>query len=247
PSWTETLVEWGVEVVGRTRYCIHPEDQVDQIPIIGGTKDTRWEKLHKLKADLIIVDKEENKRTVLEKAKVPLMISHVESLHDMPRELQKFLDTFAHYGAKASILQKVYKDKQRWEEVLNNKQEKPKVLPSVFQWVNKTETETEIDKLEYIIWKEPWMKVSKQTFIGSVLTHLGYDIETYKKKYQEFDLEKEINPSKTYLFSSEPYEFNKAQEIEFIKSLNVPSAIVDGESYSWFGSRSLAFLESLQL
>jgi hypothetical protein len=42
PSWTETLLECGVNVVGRTRYCIHPTEKIQNIAIIGGTKDAKW-------------------------------------------------------------------------------------------------------------------------------------------------------------------------------------------------------------
>ena len=48
PSWTETWLELGLNVVGRTRYCIHPIGKTKNIPIVGGTKDLNEAKLAEL-------------------------------------------------------------------------------------------------------------------------------------------------------------------------------------------------------
>ena len=60
PSLTETLLECGVEVVGRTRFCIHPADKVADIPAVGGTKEVNWQRCLALEPDLVVMDKEEN-------------------------------------------------------------------------------------------------------------------------------------------------------------------------------------------
>ena len=62
PSWTETLISCGVEVVGRTRYCIHPTPVVKDIAVVGGTKNIDWKKVREIDADLLILDQEENPR-----------------------------------------------------------------------------------------------------------------------------------------------------------------------------------------
>lgn len=244
PSWTETLITWGVDVVGRTRYCIHPEKSVVSIPVIGGTKDTRWERLERLQADLIVVDKEENKKTVLDKTKVPLFISHVESVEDMIPCYQKFYETFKSLGASKEILVNIKNDIKRWEKVLVSKKvERP--FPGVLNWID--DPKEEFSHVYYIIWKDPWMVVSKNTFIGSVLSLLGYGscFPEFDKKYAEIELLECLDKRSLFLFSSEPYDFNNPKEIEIIKGFNVPSAIVNGESFSWFGERSLKFLENL--
>ena len=56
PSWTETLLRAGIPVVGRTRFCIHPADQVKNIPIVGGTKEVNWDIVQDLKPDLVLMD-----------------------------------------------------------------------------------------------------------------------------------------------------------------------------------------------
>ena len=69
PSITETLFDFGLseyEVVGRTKFCIHPLDKIKKVPIIGGTKNLNIEKILALKPDLIIANKEENEKFQVE-------------------------------------------------------------------------------------------------------------------------------------------------------------------------------------
>ena len=63
PSLTQTLFDLGLttdEVVGRTPWCIHPKDKVEQVMIVGGTKTPNLNKIRNLEPDLIVMDKEEN-------------------------------------------------------------------------------------------------------------------------------------------------------------------------------------------
>ena len=67
PSWTETLICAGVDVVGRTRFCIHPEGKVGSIAALGGTKNLKSQELMNLKPDLIILDQEENPKEFIKR------------------------------------------------------------------------------------------------------------------------------------------------------------------------------------
>ena len=86
PSWTETLLYAGIQVVGRTRYCIHPADKVAQIPIVGGTKDIKWDLVQDLQADLVLLDREENPLEMAESSPIPFLATHVSSLRELARE-----------------------------------------------------------------------------------------------------------------------------------------------------------------
>ncbi|MGZ3694686.1 MAG: helical backbone metal receptor [Bdellovibrionota bacterium] len=232
PSWTETLIECGVNVVGRTRFCIHPKNE---IPIVGGTKDLNREALAKLNPDLIILDKEEN---LPEMAQYKAHITHVEKTDDVPAELDRLATTLKN--------QKLAKLADEWRRELEHPHypEHSTQIPGILRWLKQPAQEP--DHLLYIIWRGPWMTVSRQTFPGSMLTHVGYGgkIPAFEEKYPKIDLA-EYDPQKTLLlFSSEPYPFAKKQQE--LKALDFPSAIIDGESYSWFGSRSLKFLKSLR-
>ncbi len=238
PSWTETLIANKVNVVGRTRFCIHPEPQVSSIPTVGGTKDIDWEKVRQLKPDLLLLDKEENLKEMAEKAPCEVLVSHVETVHSMPGELEKLAQVFT---GQARAFREM---KSRYERVLakpaNLWSELPIKIPGELQSIRRDFKNYE--NLVYVIWKGPWMRVGEGTFIHSVLEHLGakpFLNSAPAGKYPEFEIEK-MNLEKTYfLFSSEPYPFlKKRKEIGAFQG-----SVVDGESYSWFGVRALEFLE----
>lgn len=248
PSWTETLIECGVNVVGRTRYCIHPKDKVSHIPVVGGTKDTRWQKVAELKPDLIIVDKEENTKDVLGQSQAQYFISHIENLHQMPEQLEQLSQCF-----KSSENFEVIKAQfdnliGRWDDVMKHpSQLQIGQLPGVLRWIR--QPQQEIKQILYLIWKDPLMTVAPNTFIGSVLSHIGFQslLISFDKKYPEISLRDYEHQNTLLLFSSEPFPFLLNKHQDWIHSLNFPSAIVDGESFSWFGIRTLKFLENPML
>ncbi len=255
PSWTETLIEAGVEVVGRTRFCIHPAEEVKAIPVVGGTKDIDWEKLSSIEFDLLLLDKEENLKEMAEeaaaKAKCTVVATHVKSCGDVIGELRSLskklnnaaLDSFA----------------DRWESAIKRLRAKPsaglvqlqELEPEGFKkigiesWIKRPTHR--YDELVYVIWKNPYMAVTKETFIGSMLELVGLSTSVSfadtQKHYPEIDLSGFEKANTLFLFSSEPFPFHK--KISELEALDISSAIVDGESYSWFGVRALKFLENL--
>jgi iron complex transport system substrate-binding protein len=238
PSWTETLLSCGVNVVGRTRFCVHPAGQVGAIPAVGGTKDLKREELATLKPDIVIVDKEENLPFMAEEgSRWRTHITHVEAADDVPAELDRLRDVLGNetLGSLAN----------EWREELDHPSfpnARVETLPGILNWIRHPEEEPEV--LLYLIWRGPWMAISRNTFVGSMLSQLGFGgrIPTFEAKYPKVDLGN-YDPRKTLLlFSSEPYPFgHRKQELA---GLEFPSALVDGEAYSWFGERSLRFLQN---
>ena len=163
--------------------------------------------------------------------------THVQTADDMPGELEKL-------GA-ALRNQKFSALAGEWRKVL----ERPAYpkrsvaeIPGVIQWLRPPKKEPE--QILYLIWRGPWMAVARNTFAGSMLSQVGFGgaIPHFTEKYPKLDLGN-FSPEKTLLlFSSEPYPF--AKKPKELLSLDFPSAIVDGEAYSWFGVRSLRFLQS---
>lgn len=234
PSWTETLIEAGVDVVGRTRFCIHPDEKIKKIPVVGGTKTIDWEKVKSLKADLLLLDKDENPLWMAEQAPLPYLATHIQTVEDVARDCAMLAKTLSsiHLSELA----------ERWEKVAA----RPVIarplakLPAV-EWVNPLKPD--IEKFVYLIWKDPWMAVSRKTFIGSVLGKLGFgdSMSDFEESYPEIRLE-DFDPQKTLLlFSTEPFPFGKKRDV--VADSGFSSAIIDGEAYSWFGLRSLKFLE----
>ena len=242
PSWTETLIEAGVEVVGRTRFCIHPSDKVRSISVVGGTKQVEWGKVAELDADLLVLDREENPRSVAEQSPVPWIATHVTSVWDVDTELHRLNEHFAQPEISATA--------DRWRRLGERFSTGPRnpdwlELPGVIEWVRKPSAE--VDRFLYLIWRDPWMAVGYETFIGSMLGLLGFGerMAPLSGRYPTISLEN-FDPERTLLlFSSEPYPFHRRRHI--IQTLPFSSAIVDGESYSWFGLRALRFLQECAL
>lgn len=234
PSWTETLLKAGIQVVGRTRYCVHPPQMITQIPIVGGTKDVDWRLVQDLKPDVVLLDQEENPLEMAEECPLTYIATHVNSVESLQVELAKLGEFFENAQLMEwsvdcyDILQA---PKAKWD---NNQ------IPGFLQWVAKPTKK--YDKVIYMIWKKPWMGVSKETFIGSVLNLLGAQLVEFSEGERYPVLEVEDYDDVLYLFSSEPFPFVK--RVQELRDLGLEGAIVDGESYSWFGLRSLEFLKS---
>lgn len=237
PSLTETLVVTGANVVGRTRFCIHPEAAVADIPAVGGTKDVDWQKVADLKPDLVVFDKEENTLAMSDACPYPQIALHVTSVQTVADELQKLQAKVSLPGLQLII--------DRWQKVVRQPcQINMLEIPGVQQWIKKPDHP--LNKIVYLIWQQPYMCVGRDTFIGSVFEYLGLGdcLQKYESRYPEISINSDDALQTLYLFSSEPYPFHK--KVQEISELGIFSAIVDGEKYSWFGVRSLEFLEDLQ-
>lgn len=243
PSWTETLIETGVDVVGRTRYCVHPRERIRGILPVGGTKSLDWALVQSLNADLLLLDREENPRDIADASPLPWHATHVTGVADMGRELRQLASLFSN---KALV-----EYAERWGKIVAHApvpladNEKLKHLPGVIDWISPPNKH--ISAVLYLIWKDPWMAVSRETFIGSVLTQVGFGalLPDFTEKYPKIDLAT-FDPATTLLLcSSEPYKFGKIRHE--IAALGYPAALVDGECFSWFGIRSLRFLEAYKV
>lgn len=223
PSQTELLFYLGLdeEVVGLTKFCIHPHEKWHTKPRIGGTKKVDFEKIASLKPDLIIGNKEENDRQQIEQLQelCPVWLSDIKTLDDA-------LDMIKSVGEITG--------KQVVALELTNAIQAA-LLPLG------TNLQQQIP-VAYLIWRKPWMAVGSDTFIHHMLSEVGF-INSFggKTRYPEITLEElaEAAPA-VILLSSEPYPF-KQQHVAEIQEL-CPTAIVklvDGEMLSWYGSRLL--------
>lgn len=230
PSWTETLVESGVEVVGRTRFCVRPENAIGSIPIVGGTKNADWTLIQNLNPDFVLMEKEENTKEMSLACPCPLLVTHVTSLPSLSQELLNLSQKLQCTGLlqlKARLDTVLTKSVPKWNWAK---------MPGVIQHWPKTHP---TNKIFYVIWKKPWMCVGPDTFVYSMLSFLNAPVASWdQKKYSKMDI-LPTDPENYYLFSTEPYPF--ADKINEITRYN--GAIVDGENYSWFGYRAIQFLE----
>lgn len=239
PSWTETLLNAGINVVGRTRYCIHPARLITNIPVVGGTKDVNWDLVEDLKPDVVLLDKEENPLEMAEGCPFLFLATHVSSLESLQYELLHLSIFFenSYLRARSELCQKIIDAPVRQWRADN--------IPGFIEWVRPVRF-CDYHKVVYLIWQKPWMAVSSQTFIGSILKRLGAEVCEVEpgQKYPVIDIDDFKNS--LFLFSSEPYPFAKKilSLRTWAKQAEIEGAIVDGESYSWFGDRSLRYLEN---
>lgn len=232
PSWTETLLKANVNVVGRTRFCIHPPQKITNIPIVGGTKEVSWDLVMDLKPDVVLLDQEENPLEMAEECPVPYLATHVSSLDSLQKELSRLGEHFENpklIELSVDCLDILEAPAPRWDFAR---------IPAFQEWVRPASKSYE--NVAYMIWKKPWMSVSRETYIGSVLEKLGAKVHSFPPgdKYPVVEIEEMQNSF--FLFSSEPFPFQK--KVNELKALDLEGAIVDGESYSWFGVRSIEFL-----
>lgn len=237
PSWTETLVLAGIDVVGRTSFCIHPVEQLESIPKVGGTKKVDFGKIEALHPDFIVMDQEENTLEIFERFKDRAIVSHVTGLKDVSVALNQMASKF---GSK-----KLREFELEWAQIcIKSHPERTTLfeLPGIIDWI--VPAVGDETQLAYIIWKDPLMTVSKDTFIGSILNFLGYGrcMINFPQRYPEIRLADYEKRNAVLLFASEPFPFER--EREFIKNLGFPAALIDGEAYSWYGVRPLQFLKS---
>lgn len=238
PSWTETLLLAEGNVVGRTRYCVHPQELIAKIPIVGGTKVVDWKAVADLAPDLVVLDQEENPQAFAKLCPGDWIASHVNSLPS------------ARAGTKAlwevTQLKKLQDEVARWDRILTAGPRTIPLaeLPGIESWLRRPTGAPQ--KLHYIIWQNPWMAIARQTFIGSVLTQLGWGdhLPTTAIPYPELKETALNDPEAVCLFATEPFPFSAAK----VAALHLNAGgigIINGESYAWFGSRALRFLEKM--
>ena len=213
PSLTETIFDLGVgdAVVGCTWFCVHPREEVAKLTKIGGTKNLKLDKLNQLQPDVIIAAKEENEREQIEElaSLYPVLLYNVQKVEENERLL---LDLAGALSTQVPI---------------TFLRPLPEVSPILSSCI-------------YLIWKQPFMTVGGDTFISEVLELNGFT-NMYKgeKRYPSLSLQdiKSAQPEHL-LLSSEPYPFQEADVAELQRVLpHTRVLIVDGEKYSWYGSR----------
>ncbi|MEQ9266275.1 MAG: helical backbone metal receptor [Balneolaceae bacterium] len=226
PSLTELLIDLGLKdrLIGRTRFCIHPSNQVGTIPIIGGTKNPNIEKILALEPDLVISNKEENRKEDVEE-----LLKHVEVIVTEIDSIQQGLNSIDELGKKLNI--------EEDAKILINSITKLIPDPSNYEPV----------EAAYFIWREPWMSIGNDTYINDVMKHFGLNnIFENQARYPVTTLkELSIKQPKVILLSSEPFPFKEKHAMEVrVACPESKVVLVDGEWFSWYGSRMLpAFRE----
>ncbi len=218
PSQTELLYDLGLEneVVGITKFCIHPNKWFRSKNRVGGTKKVDIEKVKTLKPDLIVGNKEENSKEDIQKLKeiAPVWMSDVFNLEDALFSIREI----------GKMTRKTVESERLIEEILIE-------FNDLVQFTSRAIKKTVL----YFIWNEPRFVAGKNTFIDDMLSRCGLINLSKNERYPE--VESELTPDYIFL-SSEPYPFKEKHIEEFQKSYPTSKIVlVDGEMFSWYGSR----------
>ncbi len=222
PSQTELLHYLGLEkeVIGITKFCIHPSNWFRNKTRIGGTKDIHIDKIRQLKPDLVIANKEENNQQQIEALakEFPTWVSDVNDL-----------------STAIEMIQQV-------GEICGKKENAALLVKNINQqFALLSQLKSQI-RVAYLIWQNPFMVAGGDTFINSMLSAAGLrNVFSHFTRYPVVDLEQIKESGCRYVFlSSEPYPFKEKHQVALQNHLPGSRVlIVDGELFSWYGSRLL--------
>ncbi|NQX77021.1 ABC transporter substrate-binding protein [Gilvibacter sp.] len=221
PSQTELFVDLGLagKIVGLTKFCVHPEHLRKSKTVIGGTKNVKIDKIAKLAPDVIIANKEENTQAIVESlARIaPVWVSDIYTVDDSLEFITAMGALFEKQQKADELVKTITQQRAAFADYIKGKQRL---------------------KVAYLIWKGPFMVAGEATFIGDLLRENGYEnlLQDPKGRYPEVD-EALLAQADLILLSSEPYPFKEKDRAQLSDQLGKPVKLVDGEYFSWYGSR----------
>jgi ABC-type Fe3+-hydroxamate transport system substrate-binding protein len=229
PSLTELVCVLGLadELVGRTGFCVHPKDTVRRIPKVGGTKDVNLAKVRALAPTHVILNVDENRKETADALAqfVPnLVVTHPLGPLDNLELYRRFGSTFG---------------REREAEALGVRFQAAYDDAAAMRWPGR--------RVLYLIWRDPWMTVSRDTYISRMLALFGlHTLPTRAAQRYPKLADLGAEPADLILLSSEPYRFRERHVAEVARLTGKPALLVDGEMTSWYGPRAIAGLAYLR-
>ncbi|MWL85928.1 helical backbone metal receptor [Cupriavidus sp. SW-Y-13] len=246
PSITELLFDLGLadRIVARTGFCIHPELAVRAVEKVGGTKDVKVDRLRALAPTHVIVNIDENRKETVDE--IRSFVPHVIVTHPCRPD-----DNFALYTLLGGIF-----DKQAEATRLSFNLREALDALRARKWTPR--------RVLYAIWQDPWMTVSRATYISQMLALVNWSTwpddalvacvdgdcsrpNAEGERYPTFKwsdaLVRELD---AVLLSTEPYRFTEDHADALERQIGKPVLLVDGEMLSWYGSRAVAGVKYLQ-
>ena len=225
PSQTELLYDLGLEeqIVGITKFCVHPFHFKSTKTIVGGTKNVKFEKIKALHLDIIIANNEENTKEIVDELNkiCPVWVTDIVTIED---NLQMITDFGKLFNKRVEA--------QKWLDKINFG------LQDFQQFIAIKETQ----KVAYFIWANPYMVAGNNTFINELLKLNKFEniYANREERYPEVIVQKmriQGDPEIVFL-SSEPFPFNDH---------HAKTVFVDGEMFSWYGTRLLKAFDYFKL
>jgi len=228
PSLTELVCALGLadRLVGRTGFCVHPRETVRRVPKVGGTKTVKLEAVRALAPTHVILNMDENRRETAEA--LAEFVPHLVVTHPLGP-----LDNLALYRQFGAVF-----DCHRQAEALCTR------FQEAYDATQRQSRDAR--KVLYLIWKDPWMTVSRDTYISRTLALFGL----YTVPEHSVDRYPRLGDITTpgadlILLSTEPYRFRELHREEIQALTGQPTLLVNGEMTSWYGPRAIAGLKYL--
>lgn len=229
PSLTELVcaLDLAGQLVGRTGFCVHPKNVVRRIPKVGGTKDVNLDKVRALAPTHVVLNVDENRKETADAlaAFVPnLVVTHPLGPLDNLALYRQFGSAF---GRKREAEALCAKFQAAYDRARTLHLPERRVL--------------------YLIWKDPWMTVSRDTYISRTLALFGLRTvpEEAAQRYPKLEDLRGVDAD-LLLLSSEPYRFRDRHVAEVTGLTGKPAALIDGEMTSWYGPRAIAGFDYLR-
>jgi len=236
PSITELICDLGLsgQLVGRTGFCVHPREILKSIPKVGGTKNADLAKVRALAPTHAVLNIDENEKPIA--AALAQFVPHLIVTHPLGP-----LDNPPLYR----LIGGIFGREQAAEALCSRFQQAHAALAEAARaWPRQ--------RLLYLIWKDPWMTVARDTYISRALALAGWDTVPAKTaaRYPQVELDEALlHGVDLVLLASEPYRFRARHlgELRALPQLRTRKlALIDGEMTSWYGSRAVAGADYLR-
>ena len=219
------LHDQGYEVVGITKFCVHPEEWHQGKTRVGGTKNLHLDRIRDLRPDLVIANKEENMREHIEEIRsfCPVYTTDVSSLSDA-LQMIRAIGALVEKEPAATIL----------ADRIAARFHRLPVLQTL--------------RAAYLIWKDPYMVAGGGTFIDDIMRHCGFlNVFAHQDRYPQIVLEQLYETDcQLVMLSSEPYPFGEKDLLHVGTLVAETVTLVNGEMFSWYGSRLLEAADYLE-
>jgi ABC-type Fe3+-hydroxamate transport system substrate-binding protein len=235
PSITETIVAIGglKAIAGVTRYCTRPSGMLWGVPRVGGTKSPDLGRILDLKPDLVFANAEENRREDVE----ALRAAGVEVDVTMPKTVRDVPVAIRQWGGRLGTSDEAEALAARLEAEIEKLGARPPA--AAFRYA-------------YWIWKDPWMTISDDTYVGDLIRLAG-GVNVFGGESVRYPT---TSPGKAvarrpdvHIFPSEPYPFNEEKhgaQTEQLFGRDARRLFVAGDDYCWHGVRTLEGLKAVQ-
>lgn len=228
PSLTELVFDLGrgPDLVGVTRWCVHPADGVARLPKLGGTKDPDVARIVELAPDWVLMNEEENRIEDLRALQSAGLRCHTSFPKDCRDTARMVRSIGMALGAEAKAEAIAAQIEQRAERVRRAAQGQPPVA------------------FAYLVWRKPWVAVNRDTFAHALLAQAGGQnvFAGAPERYPRIELDElaRARPRRVFL-CTEPFAFLERHAAELSAATGLPPEtfqIADGELLSWHGSRT---------